>query len=92
MVQSFTYFFNKLNMLKGAHIKWEHVSFNVLREKKKMICSLLTNIFWAVSCMTSLKLSPFNQEWTKLCILEYQLKYEKDHWLITRLSIQTHSI
>ena len=41
----FYLFFEKLNMLKGAHIKWEHVSFDVLMEKK-MICSLLTNIFF----------------------------------------------
>ena len=31
-----------------------------------------------------------NQEWPEICILEYQLKYEKLHLLITRLSIQTH--
>ena len=31
-----------------------------------------------------------NQECPEICILEYQLKYEISHWLITRLSIQTH--
>ena len=32
-----------------------------------------------------------NQEWTEICISEDQLEYVKGQWLITRLSIQTHS-
>ena len=48
----------------------------------------------AASRLLSLSLSPFNQSGMArnlhIRVHLYQLKYEKSHWLITRLSIQVH--
>ena len=47
----------------------------------------LQGLFSAASYVITHFLHSIYQEWSKICLLEYQLNYEKWHWLI---ATQTH--